>query len=234
MSTTDRQQFLDRLRHALADHHGDPDVAPLTPADYEQARLTPSSTTPAGLAERFTEMASDAGMIVHPVASTADLTSQLTSLLDELSISTLLLPHDPLLDSLALRGQLAQRADLTLLDLPADRETLTEAAFNADAALSVATYALAETGSLVLTASADTPRLLSLAPPVHLCLLPVSRLLGDLLDLLALYDASALPPSVTLVTGPSKTADIEMTLVQGAHGPIAEHILLLSNQEHTE
>ena len=234
MSTTDKQQFLDRLRHGLADHHGDLDVVPLTSADYEQARLTPSSTAPAGLAERFTQMACDAGMIVHPVASAADLTSQLTSLFDEFSISTLLLPHDPLLESLALRDQLAQQTGLTLLDLPADRETLTETAFNADAALSVAAHALAETGSLVLPASADAPRLLSLAPPVHLCLLPVSRLLGDLLDLLALYDTLALPPSVTLVTGPSKTADIEMTLVQGAHGPIAEHILLLSNQEHTE
>lgn len=229
MSTTDRQQFLDRLRRALASHRPDAAAGPMTPADYDRARLVPTSATPAELAERFTRMASEAGMVVHPVASPAELPGLLTSLLDQLAVKTLLLPHDPLFDTLVLREHLAEHGGLRLLDVANDRDSLTETAFDADAALSVPAYGVAETGSFVLAASAGAPRLLSLAPPLHLCLLPVERLLGDLLDLLARYNAASLPAALTLVTGPSKTADIEMTLVTGAHGPTAEHVLLLAN-----
>jgi L-lactate dehydrogenase complex protein LldG len=94
-----------------------------------------------------------------------------------------------------------------------------------------ADYAIAETGTLVLVSGAEQHRLLSLVPPVHVCLLDPRRLvptLGSLLPRLAQRFAGGgiTPQAVTMITGPSRTADIEHTLTMGVHGPVAVHVLI--------
>lgn len=88
----------------------------------------------------------------------------------------------------------------------------------ADAGLTSAVFALAETGTLVLEPGPAQSRLTSLLPPVHLVLLPESRILPSIFDWSAQL-SDPLPSNVVLVSGPSKTADIEQTLVVGVHGP---------------
>lgn len=94
----------------------------------------------------------------------------------------------------------------------------------ADAGITTADFAIAETGTLVLAASRGRPRATSLVPPRHIVVLPEDRIVGTLFDLLPHLDA--LPSALTFITGPSRTADIELTPVRGVHGPISVTVFL--------
>jgi L-lactate utilization protein LutC len=91
-------------------------------------------------------------------------------------------------------------------------------AAQADVGLSLATAALAETGTVVVATGPDTSRLTGLLPPVHVVLAPAAYLTTDIFSWTALRP-DVLPSSVTLISGPSKTADIEQTMAVGVHGP---------------
>jgi len=89
-----------------------------------------------------------------------------------------------------------------------------------DAGFTTVRSAIADTGTLVLWPSPEEPRLLSLVPPLHVALLATATIRDTLLSVLRDEGwASGLPPNVVLVSGPSKTADIEQTLAYGVHGP---------------
>jgi L-lactate dehydrogenase complex protein LldG len=79
--------------------------------------------------------------------------------------------------------------------------------------------AVAETGSLVMRPTPRHGRALSLVPPVHVAIVEASCIVADLVDLFEQLTREGVSPNVTLITGPSKTADIEMNLVTGVHGP---------------
>ena len=100
-------------------------------------------------------------------------------------------------------------------------------AANVMAGLSV----LAATGSVVLDSRAAGGRTVSLLPPVHLCVTHVNTLFPAPADVLRRLGsgADALPPSMVLVTGPSRTGDIEQLLTLGAHGPTALHVVLVTD-----
>ena len=89
-----------------------------------------------------------------------------------------------------------------------------------------ADWLVAETGTLALEARPEQPRSLTLLPPVHIAVVPRSRLVGDLFDLFAAQ--RALPSCLSLITGPSKTGDIELRLVTGVHGPGEVHVVLVA------
>ena len=96
------------------------------------------------------------------------------------------------------------------------------------AGITSADYALADTGSLVLLSSRDEARMVSLLPPVHVAVVPVNRLLSGLDELLTLLPLpSGKTSSMVVITGPSRTADIEQILVRGVHGPGQIHVLLV-------
>jgi L-lactate dehydrogenase complex protein LldG len=90
--------------------------------------------------------------------------------------------------------------------------------------------ALAENGTLMLLSSRDTHATTSLLPDYHIAIVPASRIvraMEDGWDLLRKEHVS-LPRQVNFVSGPSRTADIEMTLVMGAHGPFGVHVIIVS------
>ncbi len=91
-------------------------------------------------------------------------------------------------------------------------------AAEADIGLSVGEVALAETGSVLVSSGPNRSRLTSLLPPVHLALVPSSTLTADIFTWTAGLEGS-FPSSMTLISGPSKTADIEQTMATGVHGP---------------
>jgi L-lactate dehydrogenase complex protein LldG len=95
-----------------------------------------------------------------------------------------------------------------------------------EAAVSEALYGLADTGSVVLAASPDEPRAHSLLPFVHVSILREDRILPGLEELFAAVGGD-LPSALAIVTGPSRSADIEQTLVVGVHGPGEVHVVLL-------
>ena len=92
--------------------------------------------------------------------------------------------------------------------------------------VSRAAFGLADTGSVVLAAGPEEPRARSLLPPVHVTILEAERILPGLADLFRELGAE-LPSSLAIVTGPSRTADIEQKLVIGVHGPGEVHIVIV-------
>jgi L-lactate dehydrogenase complex protein LldG len=91
--------------------------------------------------------------------------------------------------------------------------------------VSRAAYGLADTGSVVLAAGPDEPRARSLLPPVHVTILAAERILPGLPELFAQLRGE-LPSALAIVTGPSRSADIEQKLVLGVHGPGEVHIVI--------
>ena len=89
-----------------------------------------------------------------------------------------------------------------------------------EAGLTTTRGAIAETGSLILWPTADEPRTLSLVPHIHIALLRADALYDTFLQAMREQGwAQAMPTNLLLVSGPSKTADIEQTLAYGVHGP---------------
>ncbi len=89
---------------------------------------------------------------------------------------------------------------------------------------------VAETGGLLLAPGPEEPRLLSLVPPVHLALLQASSIHDTLWSaIMALGWDTSPPPNALLISGPSKTADIEQTLAYGVHGPKRLVVILVDD-----
>ena len=96
-----------------------------------------------------------------------------------------------------------------------------------EAALTSAKGGIAETGSVVIWPTSDEPRLMSVLPPLHVVLVREQDLTDSLAEtIMAQGWAEKMPTNVVLISGPSKTADIEQTLAYGVHGP-KELIVLL-------
>jgi L-lactate dehydrogenase complex protein LldG len=100
-----------------------------------------------------------------------------------------------------------------------------------DASLTLAQSAIAETGSLILWPTPEEPRLMSLVPSVHFVLLDEQNIHADFHQAMMTEGWTAdMPTNALLISGPSKTADIQQTLAYGAHGP-KELVLLLIQAE---
>jgi L-lactate dehydrogenase complex protein LldG len=109
-----------------------------------------------------------------------------------------------------------------------DAAALREACRTAACGITSADYGLAETGTLVMIASPQEARLVSLLPPVHIAVLPAKRLLTGLDELYSLHPKpAAATSSMVFITGPSRSADIEMILVRGVHGPRVVHVIFV-------
>ena len=106
----------------------------------------------------------------------------------------------------------------------ADRDFL----FGCDIGITGAQWAIAETGTLVLESNAETHRLTSLVPPIHLCILNADRIRQNLGEILSLNGAD-LSRTVTFITGASRTSDIELTLAIGVHGPAELHVIVIAD-----
>jgi L-lactate dehydrogenase complex protein LldG len=96
------------------------------------------------------------------------------------------------------------------------------------AAFTAARAAIAETGTLILWPDADEPRLMSLVPPIHIVLLDAATIHNTFYEAMQREGwQDGLPTNALLVSGPSKTADIQQTLAYGAHGPKELVVLLI-------
>lgn len=117
-------------------------------------------------------------------------------------------------------------AGVELVDSRAERSAL----LDAELGLTSAQWGIAETGTLVLVSESERHRLASLLPPIHVALLRRSAILGSLgqaLERLRGDDVAAISRALTFITGPSRTGDIELTLVVGVHGPKELHVILI-------
>ncbi|MGE5468902.1 MAG: LutC/YkgG family protein [Ignavibacteria bacterium] len=92
--------------------------------------------------------------------------------------------------------------------------------------------AIAETGTLALLSGADTPATVSLLPETHIAVVKASRVVAGMEDAwnLMRQELGELPRAVNFVSGPSRTGDIEQTIVLGAHGPYRVHLIVVSDE----
>ncbi|MFC5301188.1 LutC/YkgG family protein [Azospira restricta] len=102
---------------------------------------------------------------------------------------------------------------------------------NVDAAITGTRGAIAETGTMIVWPDASEPRTMSLVPPIHIALVDEDSVVPTLYDAIVQQKwTDGLPTNALLVTGPSKTADIQQTLAYGAHGPKELVVLLLTGE----
>lgn len=175
----------------------------------------------------FAKAATAAGMTVHRV-SPATWVEELVQLLRRLAVGNALVAAQdgsalPEAQAAALGRRLSAAGVDVLTDLGDD--TL----FSVDVAVTGVSAGIAETGTIVATSGPGLARGSSLIPPLHVAVLLAEQIVPDLHDYSALLGATGtLPAGVHLISGPSKTADIEGILVTGVHGPAQVHILLVS------
>jgi L-lactate dehydrogenase complex protein LldG len=158
--------------------------------------------------------------------SRADWTQALVQILADKGVGTLALGrlHDVASEA---RETLAAH-DIALVDADRDIESWSREQFeDVDAGLTSTLGGIAETGSLFLWPTPDEPRRLSLVPPLHIAVLDADHVHDTFFDVLRDQRwAERMPTNALLISGPSKTADIEQTLVYGVHGPRQLVVLL--------
>lgn len=226
-----RDAFLQRVRLAVVEGNrrtGTPSLPQRGAVGYQGAGADP--------AERFRREFSAAGGFYQQLPDAEAAWKAVVRLLRDKQARKIVLERCPLLERLELARRLRQEGYQVAETLPGAGAALREEAFGADVGITGVRHLVAETGSLVMTTSPETPRGTSLLPPVHLALAEPRQILPDLFDLFDLFSpescpdrpAAAPPPAcLTVITGPSKTGDIELTLVTGVHGPGEVHVLLV-------
>ncbi len=223
----DRGRFLAAARARLAG--GDParPVPPPPPSrppvtDGDAAGLpepTYPNLDPDDVVGTFARAVEEAGGVCHRVSGGVP-DALLDHLVAELNAWDVVVSAEP--EAVALGERLAGRG---VEVAPAT----TGAAARATVGVTSAVAGIAATGSVVLDSRRAGGRLASLLPAVHLCVLPVERLVatpGDLLRSLG-TDPAALPSALVIETGPSRSGDIEQILTIGAHGPTRLHVVLV-------
>jgi len=221
-----RERMLGRLRAAA------PAAATTAAVDALDARIDAhfdnrrAPATPAGLAQAM-QAALDAAHTQVWCASGDAWPAQLAHRLAAAGVRRLLL--DP---AGAEGAALAQALPAGVAALAYDRpieDWKAELFDTVDAGFTVARSGIAATGTLILAPDARTPRTVSLVPPLHVALVYADTLHADLhAAARAERWRDGMPTNLVLVSGPSKTSDIQQTLAYGAHGPRALWVVIVT------
>ncbi len=221
-----REAFLTRVKQAVADGNragAVPSLPERAGVGYQGAGSDP--------VQRFIAELANAGGKGYVVSDVDAVMQTIQSIVQAHNARRILLSRGGLIDQFALPHKLKDAGfDVqTLDDMQANPQ---EDFFHADIGITNVHRLIAETGTVVMASQPNEPRSVSLLPPVHICLAERSQILPDLFNLFDLFSPTAtpdrsLPPScLTLITGPSKTGDIELKLVTGVHGPGELHVIV--------
>lgn len=212
---TDRAAFMAKVREALGDP-SPPKQAPLI--SDALVRLAGHDD----VAGRFETSAREVGATIHRVTP-ATLVARTVALLAELNVKRAVA-------TTSIEDDLRE-AGIELVDWRGPGGM--DASFDVDAGITDVHAALAESGTLVCSTDAHHGRAPSLVPRIHIAIVRAMDIVPDMLDLWPRYRGiapSELPSSITLITGPSKTADIEGQLIKGVHGPGRVEIMLVVDE----
>jgi len=237
--------MIERIRKALGRSGGysepaESSLPPALPLDGILPAIPAEELLPRFEAE-FTKVAG----VAHRAARRQELEELLRTILSQAKADGVVLSRNPLLADLNLASLLrgwGKRVSvwpaLGTRDVPALGDDplrgFTEAGFAATVGITGVEYALAETGSLVVSSRTEGAQLASLAPPLHIALYQRSQLvasLDEVLQRLPISNAAEDPGrSVVFITGTSRTADIEQILIRGVHGPGEVHAILVGRE----
>jgi len=213
MSDQARTNILQRLRAsatAVPSH--------LHPTENTEADWLAQQPPVGDLADRFQAEAEKLQSKVIRVPNWEALPQAVAPWFREYKINSLITGEVPKLEPL--REYLAKETGAELHRYDRTVEEQKETLFSVDCGITTAHGAIADTGTIVLVPKEAEPRLLSLAPQVHLVVVEKSQLFANITELLAADNyVNERPSNMVFISGASRTADIELTLVMGAHGP---------------
>lgn len=179
-----------------------------------------SVVDPTLLVKRFQRSLEAVGGQFIAVADVNEAAAEVSRIVENLAARRIAMTDSPLVTRVM--KQLSLNAELIV------HATTTEL-FQCDLGLTGAQWAIAETGTLVLESGQERHRLTSLVPTVHVALIEASRVRQTLGEVLQDLDArrADLSRTITFITGPSRTSDIELTLAIGVHGPAELYVIVL-------
>lgn len=212
MSDTARDRIFDRLRKAVppaAQAFPSPELPPKTPLNHEEKL------------EKLKRLMEAVRSEVHVVPA-ATWTDELKTVLRKRNLKTLLYAPETYVGKAVTKAWQEDREGLPSLTLyEGEIETFKETLFyRTDAAITTTRGAIADPGTLILWPDETEPRLMSLIPPIHIAVLEAGRIYNTFDEAMQAGQwISGMPTNAVLISGPSKTADIELTLAFGVHGP---------------
>ena len=224
-----RDEFLARVREATkagrAYRVNVENVAPS--AGYVGARRD-------DVCEAMAEEVDEVGGTAHLVADVASARAQVLKLLRHYQATSALVWQHATLNALDIAAALVE-ANVEMLDhdrlhAMSEHDART-AIMSADVGITSCDIAIAETGSLIVCSKAGQERVASLVTPVHIAVVKREQIVPDLFDAfkrLGEMELDEIPSNVSIITGPSKTGDIELTLTTGVHGPGKWHVIIVS------
>ncbi|MGH2544304.1 MAG: LutC/YkgG family protein [Ardenticatenaceae bacterium] len=254
--TSSRDEFFQNIRRALGRESGTPNVVPDESTYLSDDASTVEARAQSvrqfieqnadDLMAQLEKTALEAGWKLKRVTSAQEAASYVRALAQGIEARSILRSAHAVLEKLALEEILSGTGiDLGIMAVTSDaeresqRQALREAATRADIGITGVDYAIAETGTAVLLPRKGVSRVVSLLPPVHVAIVERGQVLPSLDELFTLRRADFLHSKtldsseggfgsyISLITGPSRSADIEYTLVTGVHGPREVHMILI-------
>lgn len=219
----DRERFLDRVRQAARRGNAHRVHLPELPENVGYVGAT------GDLCDKFADEVNQVGGMAKVVDDWHAARQQLRAIIDEGHCRSALCWQHPVLDELQLDALLTE-ASVTRLDYDTlaslDPSVVRTQVIAADIGITSADIAIAETGTLVVCSKSGQERISSLLPPIHVAIITAQQIVPDLLDAIPRLP-QPLPSNTVLITGPSKTGDIELQLTTGVHGPGTWHVLIV-------
>ena len=221
--STARDNILVRVRHALGKRERDEARLAAAEAYIAGHAQGPRPTLPEDLVERFMRRARDMESTVERIAEETEIPQRVAGYLRALRLPP------------ALAAQMSTSGvcwpELAALDWSgAGLAMESRAATGSDRLAVTGVFCeIAETGTMVIVSGAETPTASILLPETHIAVVAADRIVPGMEEAFALLrrEKGVLPRAVNLVSGPSRTGDIEQTIVLGAHGPYRVHILVV-------
>jgi L-lactate dehydrogenase complex protein LldG len=218
-----RDAILGRVRKALGRDASDPRADADAAAYVGAHAIGPRPSMPADLVTRFIERATDMASTVERIAANAGIPVAVARYLDALQ-----LPAE-FADQKTRAG--VCWPEFGVLDWASARLAIESRPTAGQDRLGItgAFCAIAETGTLVMITGTDAPTATAMLPDTHVAVVRESRIVSGMEEAFALIRAECgpMPRAVHLISGPSRTGDIEQTIVLGAHGPFRMHVLLV-------
>lgn len=244
----ERDAFLDMVAGVLGKPRGravKPDESTHLAAGLEEARRAAETVRrvahdeAASLMDSLAQSAAQLGWVVHRTDSYEDAAEAVLGICKKAGVRTALRADMPIFGRLPVDQTLRPAGiDISTAARPAQdpytedaRHRVRAATFAADAGITGVEYAIVETGTAVLHPRQGLSRLVSLVPPRHIAIVERGQVLPSLDELFLLERESFLNGTLTssfnLISGPSKTGDIAATIVEGVHGPVEVHMVLV-------
>ena len=245
----DRHEFLSNVSAALGRTEPPSDVgqSPVRYPDFADAQVaadaarTDATARSVELLDDAADAMKTAGWKVHWAETIEDVGDLIAEICRDIGADTALRSGHDVLDEARIDSALGRSgvelSNMTLDDEMTDeerdevREAHRKEVFRTDVGITGGDYVIAETGTLVIHPKKGVSRLTSLAPPVHIAVMKRGQVLPSLDEFFLLEHVDIhrgnRHAAMNLISGPSRTGDIEATIVHGIHGPTETHIVLV-------